>query len=94
METKFTKNIGRGKHRVQPPQNGHGQDHLAVVRLLVVAAQHVSHLPDEIYFFLKGFHAVAGNGARCWRQTAVLNRAGLLGKDYLQALLAGNCVAT
>ena len=39
--------LGRFEHAVEAAQHGEGQDDLAVVGLLVVAAQQVGHGPDE-----------------------------------------------
>src|SRR5271165_1076294 len=39
--------IGLLQNAIEPPQNGEWQDHLAVFGLLVVAAEQVSHGPDE-----------------------------------------------
>jgi hypothetical protein len=39
--------LGRLQHAVEAAQDGERQDHLAVVRLLVVAAQQVGDLPQE-----------------------------------------------
>jgi hypothetical protein len=39
--------LGRFQHAVEAPQHGEGQNDLAILRLLVVAAQKISDRPDE-----------------------------------------------
>ena len=39
--------LGRLQHAIEPAQHGEGQDDLAVVGLLVVAAQEIGDRPDE-----------------------------------------------
>ena len=39
--------LGGLQHAIQPPQDGEGQDDLAVLGLLVVAAQQIGDGPDE-----------------------------------------------
>ncbi len=53
--------LGGLEHAVEAAQHGEGQDHLAVLGLLVVAPQQVGDRPDEYFVVLDGVRVTRGH---------------------------------